>query len=172
VSSAFSLHQTDTVKHRAYIAKARKYIAKYCPKTPIYIDTPAVAGAGLTGRVGHAIWSTSSWGRANTLTTTIELRSRMPAAQLRSVALHECAHVLQARANVTGRFDAEQQRAATLYPGTADEGQADCMSYQLTKDARYFGYVRGCSKAQLADAKRMWKAYGKKYQAATYRWTR
>jgi hypothetical protein len=170
VSGTFTLHQTDTVKYRSYIAKARKYIAAYCPKTPIYIDTPTVAGPGRYGLVGHAIWSTSSYAGANTLTTTIELRSGLPAAQLRSVALHECAHVLQARANVVGRYDVEQQRAAKLYPGTADEGQADCMSYQRTRDARYFGYVSGCTKAQLTDAKRMWKAYGKKYQAASYHW--
>jgi hypothetical protein len=170
VSPTFRMHQTDAVRYRSYITAARRYVARYCPKTPIYIDTPPVAGAGLYGVVGYSRWESGSWGGSSTLTTTIELRSRMPAAQLRSVALHECAHVLQARAHVTGRYSAEQRHAAKLYPGTGVEGQADCMSFYLTKNPRYFGYVRGCSRSQLTDAKRMWHAYGSKYQAAVYRW--
>ena len=94
----------------------------------------------------------------------------MPAAQLKSVALHECAHVLQYRTVVDGRRDAEVAAAVRLYPGTGVEGQADCMAFHLARDKRYFGYVRGCTKAQLTDASRMWRAYGKKYQAADYRW--
>ena len=94
----------------------------------------------------------------------------MPAAQLKSVALHECAHVLQFRSAVEGRYETEEAAAERLFPGTGFEGQADCMSLHLTKDDRYSGYVRGWTKAQLADASRMWRAYGKRYQAADYRW--
>lgn len=177
VGDPFSVHQTDAAKHRAYIIRARKYIAAYCPKTPIYIDTPAVAGAGIYGRVGRAVgqWSTSTsptGATAGQLTTLIELRSGMPAAQLRIVALHECAHVLQFRAQVDGRYDAERASANRLYPGTGMEGQADCMAYHLTRDKRAFGYVRGCNRAQLVDAGRMWRTYGKKYQSPDHRWTR
>ena len=170
VGDPFTQHQTDAAKHRAYIVKARKFIAAYCPKTPIYIDTPAVAGKGHYGTVGQAIGEWSTGGSSGSLTTLIQLRSGMPSAQLRSVALHECAHVLQFRSAVEGRYDAEETAADRLYPGTGYEGQADCMSYHLTRDDRYFGYVRGCTKAQLADASRMWRTYGKKYQAADYRW--
>jgi hypothetical protein len=177
VDAPFSVHQTDARKHRAYIIRARKLIAAYCPKTPIYIDTPAVAGRGLYGRVGRAVgqWSydiSPSGATSGRLTTLIELRSGMPLAQLRIVALHECAHVLQFRAYVDGRYDAEEAAANRLYPGTGMEGQADCMAYRLTRDKRAFGYVRGCNRAQLADAGRMWRAYGKKYQAPDYRVTR
>ncbi|MBJ7453794.1 MAG: hypothetical protein JHC71_17180, partial [Blastococcus sp.] len=49
VGDPFTQHQTDAAKHRAYIVKARKFVAAYCPRTPIYIDTPAVAGKGLYG---------------------------------------------------------------------------------------------------------------------------
>jgi hypothetical protein len=170
IGEAFTTHQTDAAKHRAYIVKARKFIAAYCPKTPIYIDTPAVAGKGRYGTVGRAVGAWSSGGSSGSLTTSIQLRSGLPPAQLRSVALHECAHVLQYRSAVEGRYDVEQAAANRLYPGTGDEGQADCMSFHLTRDKRYFGYVRGCTKAQLADASRMWRTYGKKYQAAEYRW--
>lgn len=175
VGYPFSVHQTDAAKHRAYITKARKFIAAYCPKQPIYIDTPRVAGAGRYGTVGLATYDLSSETTAagvttSVLSTTIQLRSGMPSAQLRSVALHECAHILQFRSAVDGRRDAEVSAANRRYPGTGVEGQADCMSFHLTRDNRYFGYVRGCNKAQLADAKRMWRTYGKKYQAADYRW--
>ncbi|MGY2127446.1 hypothetical protein [Blastococcus sp. SYSU DS0617] len=172
VGYPFTVHQTDAVRHRAYLIRARKFIAAYCPKTPIYIDTPTVAGRGPYGTVGLAVWRWTGDDTSGRLTTSIELRSGMSAAQLRSVALHECAHILQYRTFVDGRRDAEVAAAERLYPGTGVEGQADCMSYYLTKDKRYFGYVRGCNRAQLADARRMWRAYGKKYQAADYRWSR
>lgn len=170
VGDPFTIHQTDAARHRAYIVKARKFIAAYCPKTPIYIDTPAVAGRGFYGTVGRATGSWSTGGSSGSLSTYIQLRSGLPAAQLRSVALHECAHVLQYRSAVEGRYETEQASADRLWPGTGFEGQADCMSFHLTKDKRYFGYVRGCSKAQSVDAKRMWRAYGEKYQAAEFRW--
>lgn len=47
VGETFTVLQTDAAKHRACIIKARKFIAAYCPRTPICIDTPAVAGRGL-----------------------------------------------------------------------------------------------------------------------------
>lgn len=170
VGEPFTQHQTDATKHRAYIIKARTFIAAYCPKTPIYIDTPGVAGKGLYGTVGRATGSWSTGNSSGSLSTLIQLRSGMPAAQLKSVALHECAHVLQYRSAVEGRYETEKAAADRLFPGTGFEGQADCMAFHLTKDKRYFGYVRGCTKAQLADASRMWRAYGKRYQAADYRW--
>ena len=170
VGGPFTVHQTDAAKHRAYLVKARTFIAAYCPKTPIYIDTPAVAGGGSYGTVGQAVGEWSVGSSSGYLTTLIQLRSGMPAAQLKSVALHECAHVLQFRSAVEGRYETEEAAAERLFPGTGFEGQADCMSFHLTKDDRYFGYVRGCTKAQLSDASRMWRAYGKKYQAADYRW--
>lgn len=170
VGDPFTVHQTDAIKYRAYIIKARTFIAAYCPKTPIYIDTPGVAGKGLYGTVGRAVGSWSTGDSSGSLSTLIQLRSGMPSAQLKSVALHECGHVLQYRSAVEGRYEAERAAADRLFPGTGFDGQADCMAFHLTRDKRYFGYVRGCTKAQLADASRMWRAYGKKYQAADYRW--
>jgi hypothetical protein len=62
------------------------------------------------------------------------------------------------------------KQAAKLWPGLGVEGQADCMSYQVTRDYHWFGYVRDCSRAQLVNAAKMWQTYGGRYQAAAYRW--
>jgi hypothetical protein len=170
ITPTFELHQATTATYRrAYAAVARKYIAAYCPKTPIYVDTPEVVAG--TGALGVAGWWTTSKGRTVTLHTQIRLRAHLPAAQLRHVALHECAHILQSRAVPANRYDQERQRQWKLYPTTAHEGQADCMAYYLVRDKRQLAYLKSCTAAQLVDAKRMWATYGRKYQAANYRWT-
>ena len=153
----------------AYLARARKDMKKYCPKTPIRVGTSDVSPVPY-GTVGMA-WASWGWsnGRAY-LKTEIHLSPGMPAAMLRFVALHECGHVVQYRSMVTGRYSGEMATAAKLWPGLREEGQADCMAYEVTEDPRWFGYVRGCSRKQLGNAARMWKTYGKKYQAAVYRW--
>jgi len=169
-TKTFSIHQTDTARFGGYIAEARRYMARYCPSTPISVDTPSVAGAGQSGRIGRA-YASWSWGDGGgSLSTRIELRSGLTGDQLRHTALHECAHVVQYRAVVDGRRDAEEQRAWQLYPAVGTEGQADCMAYLHVRAARPLYYVTGCSAAQLRDAERMWQTYGGKYQAATYRW--
>jgi hypothetical protein len=119
--------------------------------------------------MAHASWYVFN-GRA-TLKTEIHLSPGMVGPMLRFVALHECGHIIQYRSMVGNHYKAEMARAAKLWPGLREEGQADCMAYRITKDPRWFGYVRRCSKTQLANAARMWKTYGRKYQAAVYRWT-
>ena len=169
VTVPFTVYQSAVVNKTSYIAEARSYMAKYCPKTPIFIDTRAVAAATGGNRVGQAGVSWGQTRNGNVLRTQIELRSGMYPDQLRSVALHECAHVVQYRSIVQGRFGEVQRQADKLWPGLGIEGQADCMSYQITRDPNWFGYVDGCSKAQLVNAAKMWQRYGGKYQAAAYR---
>jgi hypothetical protein len=169
-TGSFTVYQTAKVNRSSYIAEARHYMAKYCPKTPISIDTRAVAERTGGSHLGLA---TGSWGTTRTgkiLVTKIELRSGMSPDQLRSVALHECAHIIQYRSVVKGRYGEMNRQALKLWPGLGVEGQADCMSYQITKDYHWFGYVDGCSKGKLLNAAKMWKTYGGKYHAAVYRW--
>jgi hypothetical protein len=61
VSQPFSLHQTDYAKHKSYLASARQHMARFCPKTPIYIDTPRrrVAGGSRCG-TGPDPWRRAS----------------------------------------------------------------------------------------------------------------
>lgn len=167
VTDSFTVYQAASSTRASYIAEARSYIASYCPKTPIAIDTRAVASGGPIGMA--SAYTSTSRGR-KVLNTRIELRSGMAPDQLRSVALHECAHVVQYRSMVQRRYGELTRQAEKLWPGLGVEGQADCMAFQITRDARYFGYVRGCSKAQLVNAAKLWKAYGRKYQAAAYAW--
>jgi hypothetical protein len=62
------------------------------------------------------------------------------------------------------------RQAKRLWPDLALEGEADGMSYQVTRDYHWFGYVGGCSTGQLRNAAKMWQTYGGRYQAAAYRW--
>jgi len=167
VTGSFTVYQTAARNRASYIAEARHYMAKYCPKTPISIDTRAVRSGAVLGRASA---SSGGSGRRKFLVTKIELRSGMPPDQLRAVALHECGHIVQYRAIVKGRYGDVSRQAAKLWPGLGVEGQADCMSYQVTRDYHWFGYVRGCSTAQLVNAAKLWQTYGGKYQAASYRW--
>jgi hypothetical protein len=172
ISASFTMHQTDGVKHRSYIAAARRYMARFCPSNPISIDTKYVQGTGQWGVIGYAVSHDSSSGDRSSgrIETRIDLRSGLPPAQLRHTALHECAHALQNRAYVEGKQDAERAHARKLWPRVGVEGEADCMAYYLTRKAYWLGYVRSCTSTQLADAKRMWRTYGGKYQANPYIW--
>ena len=172
ISASFTMHQTDVDKHRTYLIKARGYMSRFCPHNPIHIDTKHVLGDGNWGVVGWA-QSSNMWavdGSSGRISTRIDLRSGLPLAQLRHVALHECAHAVQNRALVEQRQEIEEARASTLWPRVGGEGQADCMAYYLTKNADWMGYVGGCTTTQLANAKRMWLDYGSKYQAHPYTW--
>ena len=166
-SSQFPIHQTDVVRYASYISLAHKYIAPFCPQTPIFINTPIVMRAGVA--LMSATWSGSP-GERNTLTTHIELPSGGSGTMLRSVVLHECGHVIQARSRVENRYATEEANAKRLYPGTGFEGQADCMAYYYVRAAQDLTYVRSCSAAQLTDALRMWRAYGYKYLSPNYSW--
>ncbi len=170
ISSTFSVHQTDTARYGGYIAKARRHIARWCPKTPIHVDTQYVVPGNPYGRIGSASQSWSWEGSGGSYSARIDLRSGMTGDQLRHVAVHECAHVVQGRAVVQGRRDVEERNAWQRYPEVGDEGQADCMAYAIVRSSRHLFYVRGCSASRLRDAERMWQRYGGKYQAATYRW--
>jgi hypothetical protein len=168
-TDSFIVFQSAKINRSAYQSEARAYMAQYCPKTPISLDTPAVRSGPAVGRAS-ASYKTSGPRGSRFLSTRIEVRTGMPPNQLRSVALHECGHVVQYRAHVQGRFAEVDRQAAKLWPGLGREGQADCMSYSVTRDVNWLGYVRSCSSTQLVNAAKMWKTYGGKYQAATYRW--
>jgi hypothetical protein len=170
ISNTVRIHQTDFARYQGYIATARRYMAGFCPHTPIHIDTPDVTAARPGNPLGRANGASSGGRGGGELTTRISLRSGMTGQQLQHVALHECAHVVQYRAHVLGRFDIEDSRALQAFGSIGREGQADCMAYQQARSKRHLYYVDDCSSAQVADAVRMWQAYGYRFQASPYRW--
>jgi hypothetical protein len=172
ISQPFSLHQTDYAKYKSYLASARQHMARFCPGTPIYINTPDVLPGNPYNRIGQATgsWQWPAGSSPGFLKTRIELRSGMAGTELKAVALHECAHIVQYRAVIEDKRDLELQRAWNLWRSTGDEGQADCMQYVFTKSKLYFGYVTGCTTTQVANATRMWQDYGLEYQANPYVW--
>jgi hypothetical protein len=170
VSQPFPIHQTDMARYRSYIAAARSTMLQYCPHTPIFIDTPAVAAGTGGNRIGQATISWSGGSGGGSLSAVIHLRGGMTGTQFRSTVLHECAHVVQARAIVEGRRAAEESRARQFFGANGGEAQADCMAFLTTQSRRDMYYIRDCTAAQQAEARRMWQLYGQKYQAATYVW--
>jgi len=95
----------------------------------------------------------------------------MTGSMLQHTAVHECAHVVQARTAVLGRYAVEEQRALQAFPRVGFEGQADCMALQYSHAPQHLYYVSSCSAGQLSEATRMWQALGRKYQANPYRWS-
>jgi len=177
---AFSVFQSDARKHARYITKARSYVARYCPSTPIYIDTPSIgprtAGVATTTVVGPFAPPGKRKATRMRWEQAIELRSGMSTSQLRHAALHECAHIVQARPLVAGAKAAAKRQKITekrygAKGAAAAERQADCMATALTGSSRHLYYVPRCTRAQLADARAMWRGYGTKHRSPTLTWT-
>jgi hypothetical protein len=176
VSRGFNVHQTDYSRYASYIASIRRTIVSFCPHNPIYVDTPLVlpGRANPQNAIGRAALGGSGYsdanGSTNTITASIHFRSGMTGSQLRHVAFHECAHVIQWRSRVVDAYDAEQVRAWRNWPYNGFEGQADCMAYLYVRDRWALYYVPNCTQAQLNEAARMWNTYGYRFQATPYTW--
>jgi hypothetical protein len=158
-------------KHRQYLIAARQAMARFCPSTPIYVNTAAFQqGSNLAGlhtpTIDYLDHDTFRF------RSRIELRSGYSGTFLKHLSLHECAHAVQARSWIEGKYwDVEVPKAEKLFPGTGFEGQADCMAWVITRSTSSMYYVRGCSTLQQANARRMWQDYGYEYQGASYTWT-
>jgi len=177
---AFSVFQSDARKHARYVAQARAYVRQYCPSTPIFVDSPSIgpraAGVATTTVVGPFAPAGSRKVTRMRWEQSIELRSGMSTTQLRHAAFHECAHIVQARAQVSGRKAAATRLRLTekrygASGSAARERQADCMASVMTGSRRHMYYLRSCTRAQLADARAMWRTYGGKRQSPTLTWT-
>ena len=181
VSSSFKIFQSDAKKHAKYVAKARKYIKRYCPSTPIYIDSPSVKGTWAIGMAWttwqwRGRWSGRAWAYDWTWSQTIELASGLSDAQLRHTALHECAHIVQARpiGRSQAAYDASVATEEKIFAGGGEESheqQADCMASAITGSTRYNYYTSSCGGARGKNAKAMWKKWGKKYLDPERSWT-
>lgn len=181
VSKSFKFFQSDSKKHAKYIAKARKYIKRYCPSTPIYVDSPRVKNTSYIGMAWtqwrwQSSWTGSGYKYSWSWTQTIELASGLTTSQLRHTAIHECAHIVQARpiGKSQKAYDASVKKTDKVFrkgQHSAQEQQADCMATAITKSTRNNYYTRSCKGERLKNAKSMWKAWGKKYQSPERKWT-
>jgi len=181
VTKKWTTWTTDGVKYKSYIARARSYMKAYCPRTPIFVNTNLVDSYTVGMATEKYVWvSTVAGKKTYTWQHQIHLQPGMTKAELRHVALHECAHVVQFRRLVKGpeaRAKAEKTTAKVFKArkgeyGDGNERQADCMAIVITKKKQYGGYTQYCGGARATSAKALWKAYGKKYQASVYTFTR
>lgn len=165
-----STYTTDTTKYGKYIAQARGYIKAYCPNTPVHVrKAPKENWAGLAWRRGGYDGNTA-W-----MDTWIELQPGLKGQELREVALHECAHIVQYRNEVGTRFtghDAYVKKIAKVYGSkpAAAEQQADCMAAAIMGTTRYGYYTKSCSGKRATEAKALWSRLGKKHQSARPTW--
>jgi hypothetical protein len=170
LSSTYTGHQTDVAKHQQYLIAARSAMKRFCPSTPIYVNTAVFGPGNLAGL--HT--PTIDYPAEDTyrFRSRIELRSGYTAPFFKHLALHECAHAVQARTWIDGHYWNDLvPKADKLFPGTGLEGQADCMAWVITRSTSSMYYMRGCSTLQQANARKMWQDWGYKYQAASYTWT-
>lgn len=180
-SKSFKFFQSDSKKHAKYIAKARKYMKKYCPTTPIYIDSPNVKDSWAIGMAwtkwsGVSRWTGTRWVYDWQWTQTIELASGQDDGQLRHTAIHECAHIIQARpiGKSQASYDSSVKTTNKVFKaGSAapQEQQADCMASAITGSTYYNYYTDSCTGSRAKNAKSMWKKWGLKYQDPEYKWT-
>ncbi|GHG47848.1 hypothetical protein GCM10011331_09090 [Flavimobilis marinus] len=173
VSKKVRVFQSDYAKHKRYIAKARAHMKRWCPDTPIFVDTPNVRAGEWAAGMAWTRWSFT--GSKASWKQTIELRSGLTGASLKHIAIHECAHIVQARPIVKGITTYEKSEARTdkiFRKGAAEphEQQADCMAYAKTRDKSQMVYTKSCSGKRLKNAKGMWKSYGTKYQKPNLTW--
>jgi len=166
-----------TTTGSVYVAKARHYMKKYCPSTPIKADLPK--GAALAGRADTSyrwtgVYTSKGLKKTYTWKQKIRLQPGMPDATLRAVSLHECAHIVQYRQLRKGEdyLNARIKATDKLHKGNGIEKQADCMTAVLLGTMRYAAYTDTCSSAQKKAAKALWKNFGGKYQKSTYTFTR
>lgn len=166
-----------TTTGSVYLAKARHYMKRYCPATPIKADLPR--GAALAGRADTSyrwtgVYTSKGLKKTYTWKQKIRLQPGMPDATLRAVSLHECAHIVQYRQLRKGEdyLNARIKATDKLHHGNGIEKQADCMTAVLLGTMRYAAYTNTCTSAQKKAAKALWKSFGSKYQKATYTFTR
>jgi hypothetical protein len=171
IGSTYTGHQTDVAKHQKYLIAARAAMKRFCPATPIYVNTTAfVPGDNLAGL--HTPTIDFPGDDTYRFRSRIELRSGYDATFLKHLALHECAHAVQARTWIEGHYWGDLvPKADKLFPGTGLEGQADCMAWVITHSTSSMYYVSRCSTLQQANARKVWLDWGYKYQGASYTWT-
>ena len=165
-----------TTTGSVYLAKARYYMKKYCPLTPLAATLPRggyLAGqANLSYRWQGTYDSSGRLKMSYSWTQSINFRPGLADDALRAVSWHECAHVVQHRQVVKGEafYNKQEQAVDTLYKGNGIEKQADCMTAYLLKTTQWLTYTTSCSPAQTEAGRRLWADYGSRYQAPNYRW--
>lgn len=155
-SKTFKVYVSNHAGKSAYIKKIRKEINKYCPGVAVYIDNPRLH-AGAAGMVFNG--------------SEIYMVSGFTGSQLRYVARHECAHVVQLRkyyaesAEVSSRWNKHMKTRDKLFAGSRGsrgnelEREADCMvavwnKVKAKKAIKHAYYQTKCSSKQLAHAKK------------------
>lgn len=105
---------------KAYTAVSYNYMKKWCPTARIILNHPSTQGD---------IYGMYWWG-----TNTIAMRTDIPESITKEIALHECGHMLQARAFGAYSQSAAISRMNAIYKTSGTVGieeNADCISAYL-----------------------------------------
>ncbi len=165
-------------RHSALGYQAPANYARHCTHeidSPRVEDTWAI-GMAWTHWKTTPRWTGTRWVSDWKWTQTIELASGQDDDQLRHTAIHECAHIVQARpiGKSEAAYDASKKAEQKIFAkGAADpqEQQADCMATAITGSTRYNYYTSSCKGSRAKNAKAMWKKWGLKYQNPERSWT-
>lgn len=155
----FSAHGSAK-KYRAYEKRAKNYIKKWCPGVPVYARKISGDASGLAyadymdygGRTGLAV------------SGYIQIAPGMNAQQLRSIATHECAHILQQRAAIrSGKTVKRVQGYRARGVVSQTEIEADCMATVMMGRRPNSAYTqhKPCSKRELRKARKVVNQYRK-----------
>lgn len=110
------------VAQDAYAQRVYAYVSNWCPNASIIVNHPSV----VSGDVYGMTW----WG-----TNKLAIRGDIPEVITKSIALHECGHILQARAYGYGNYNLAVARMSEIYGNVGMSGleqNADCIAAYLS----------------------------------------
>lgn len=165
---SFSAHGSAK-KYRSYEKRAVGYIKKWCPGVPVY--TKKIKGQAT----GLAYADYMNYGSTGGLVVSayIQIAPGMNKRDLKIIATHECAHIIQQRKSMkAGKTNVTTSGYGSRGRVSQHEIEADCMAtYMMGKKYRS-GYTqhKPCTSKEVKKASKIVKRYGKllKNQRGTY----
>lgn len=147
-------------KYRAYEKRAENYIKQWCPGVPVYTKKIKGRASGL------AYADYMDYGSTGGLVTSayIQIAPGMSKKNLKIIATHECAHILQLRQTTrAGKTTSTASGYGARGRVSQHEIEADCMAVAMMGKSYRSGYTqhKPCTKKEVAKAKKIVKRYGK-----------
>ncbi|GHG51870.1 hypothetical protein GCM10011331_15980 [Flavimobilis marinus] len=168
-SATLEINLSDTKKHAAQIRRARKYIAKYCPKTPVYVVRDEAHTSGAGSQIG---FSRTDGKIVRFYQDAILLSPSTSARTVRAAALHGCATIISTKlemAPLSAQRAHDRNIAKIFKAGKGDRRSVSwrswqrfeaCLVYSISKDRQELQDTR-CSRSRIAYVRKYLKTYTK-----------
>lgn len=153
----FTAHGT-AAKYRSYSSKAKSYIDDWCAGVPVHVKRTGSNAAGLA----YGDFMNYGTGTGLVISSYIQVAPGMSSANLRSIATHECAHIIQQRqAMAEGKTSKSVSGYGKRGTVSQKEIEADCMARYMMGKSFKSGYTqyKPCTSAEIKRAGKIVEAY-------------